>query len=392
MSQEHKTHFVPKRRIPIAGPWVSGLEVNYVADAAANAWYENADMYNIRFERAFEDYLGIRHAVTLPSCTSGIHLALAALGVGVGDEVIVPETTWIASSAPISYVGATPVFVDVDPVTWCLSPESLQRAITPRTRAVIVVDLYGNMAEFDEIEQLARVHNFKVIEDSAESIGAVYRGRRSGTLGDVAVFSFHGSKTLTTGEGGMLVTNDTEFFNRVNFLRDHGRAPADFTFENTEVAFKYKMSGLQAAFGLAQLERMDEIVERKRIAFQWYEERLGEVEGIRINQAGPNVESAYWLVSAVWADELAVGKVQIRDLLASHHIDTRPFFSPLSSLAAYRNLRGIANYRVRNPVSYRLGRNGINLPSSLVITQDEVDYVCDKFISAMSKDGQGPDP
>jgi perosamine synthetase len=228
-------------RIPVAGPWITQLEADYVADALANAWYGNANMYHERFERAFSSYVGVPHAMALPSCTSGLHLALAAMGVGHGDEVIVPEITWIATAAPINYVGATPVFVDVDATTWCMDPDSLEAAITPRTKAIITVDLYGNMADYDRILAIAKRHNLRVIEDAAEAAGARYHEGRAGSFGDVGVFSFHGSKTLTTGEGGMLVTKNKELFDRANFLRDHGRAPGDFSFENSEVAFKYKM-------------------------------------------------------------------------------------------------------------------------------------------------------
>ena len=220
-------------RIPIAGPWITEKEIAYVADAAATAWYGNANSFQDRFERAFAAYLGARHAVCLPSCTSAIHLALAALGVGPGDEVIVPESTWIASAAPITYVGATPVFADVDAQTWCLAAESFEACVTPHTRAVIPVDLYGNMPDMDAINAVAKRHRIDVIEDAAEAIGSEYHGRRAGSCGDVGVFSFHGTKTLTTGEGGMLVTNRDDVVQRVRVLRDHGRQPGGFQFFST---------------------------------------------------------------------------------------------------------------------------------------------------------------
>src|SRR5579883_3458057 len=198
------------KRLPVAGPWITDKEVEYVADAARNAWYSDANLYNDRFERAFADYLGVRFAVTLPHCTAGLHLALLALGVGPGDEVIVPDVTWIASAAPITYVGATTVFADIDPETWCLSADSFERCITPRTKAVIPVDLYGGMPDWDAIRDVADRHKVAIIEDAAEAIGSEYHGRRAGSLGDVAAFSFHGSKTLTTGEPGMLLTDRRE--------------------------------------------------------------------------------------------------------------------------------------------------------------------------------------
>jgi len=363
-------------RIPVAGPWITQREIDYVTDAVTNAWYGNASMYHDRFEKTFASYVGVAHAMALPSCTSGLHLALAAFSIGPGDEVIVPEVTWIATAAPINYVGATPVFVDVDPITWCICPSSLEAAITPRTKAVITVDLYGNMADYDQILAIAKRHNLRVIEDAAEAAGARYKGQSAGSFGDVGVFSFHGSKTLTTGEGGMLVTNDKALFDRANFLRDHGRAPGDFSFENSEVAFKYKMSSMQAALGLAQTERLDELIAKKREAFGWYAQRLSGIPDIALNNPGSDVQGTYWMVSIVWDDTFELNKKDLRDSLAVLGIDTRPFFSPLSSLSAYKHLPNVERSRSMNPVSYRLSDNGINLPSALSLTEMDVNRVC----------------
>ena len=363
-------------RIPIAGPSITQREIDYVTDAVTNAWYGNANNYHEKFETLFAERVGVPHAMALPSCTSAIHLALASLDIGPGDEVIVPEITWIATAAPIQYVGATPVFVDVGMKDWCICPASFEAAITPRTRAVITVDLYGNMADYDAIIAIAKKHNLKVIEDAAEAIGATYKGRTAGSFGDAGVFSFHGSKTLTTGEGGMLVTRDKALFDRASFLRDHGRAPGDFSFENSEVAFKYKMSSMQAALGLAQTERLDELISKKRQAFQWYNDRLSKIPGLELNNPGIDVDATYWMVSVVWDSTFGHGKKDVRNLLAAHDIDSRPFFSPLSSLGAYQDLSRNVDFRQRNPVSYLLRDNGINLPSSLQITEEQVEKVC----------------
>lgn len=188
-------------RIPVSGPWITNKEIDYVTDAVTNAWYDNANKYNQKFEEAFASYIGTKYAIALPSCTSAIHLSLLALGVGPGDEVIVPDVTWIASAAPIQYVGATPVFADIDENSWCLSAHSFENKITDRTKAVIPVDLYGNMANWDQIRSVALKHKIAVIEDAAEALGSEYKGKKAGSLGDVGVFSFHGSKTLTTRGG-----------------------------------------------------------------------------------------------------------------------------------------------------------------------------------------------
>jgi perosamine synthetase len=358
-------------RIPVAGPWISQREIDYVTDAVTNAWYGNANMYHARFEKAFREYVARDFAMALPSCTSAIHLALLALGVGPGDEVVIPDCTWIASAAPISYVGATPVFVDMDESSWCIRPDALLAAIGPLTKAVIVVDLYGSMPDMTALLAVAREHGIAVIEDSAEAIGSEYKGSRAGSFGDVSVFSFHGSKTLTTGEGGMLVTNREDIYTRAQFLRDHGRTPGDVQFFNTEVAYKYKMSSMQAALGLAQLERIDELIARKREIFSWYSEILGDRTELVLNSESPDTRNSYWMVTTVWDRSLRKEKNAVVNCMRDLGVDVRPFFHPLSSLPAYAANASDGGSRERNPVSYDVSARAINLPSGLSLTRDQ---------------------
>lgn len=362
--------------IPVSGPWITQKEVDYVADAAAHAWYADANVYNRRFEEAFAAWHGVAHAVSLPSCTSAIHLSLLALGVGPGDEVVVPDITWIASAAPVTYVGATTVFADIDPVTWCLAADSFESCITPRTKAVIPVDLYGGMPDMAAVLDVARRHGVAVVEDAAEAIGSAIGGRRAGTFGTAGVFSFHGSKTLTTGEGGMLITDDDALHARVQRLRDHGRPPGDRHFRNTEVAYKYKMSSMQAALGLAQLERIGELIDRKRRIFAWYRERLGDVAGLTLNAEPAGTFNGYWMATAVVDPGGDLDKDAIMERMLEAGVDCRPFFSPLSSLEAYAGDPQAALARRRNAVSYRLSPYGVNLPSGLLLQEDDVDRVC----------------
>jgi perosamine synthetase len=362
-------------RIPIAGPWITQREIDYVSDAAAHAWYDGANVYTERFEQAFAAYLGVRHAVSLPSCTSAIHLALAAVGVGPGDEVIVPDVTWIASAAPVSYVGATPVFADIDPVNWCLSAEAFERCVTPRTKAVIPVDLYGSLPNWGAIRTVAGRHGITVIEDAAEALGSQWHGSRAGSLGDMGVFSFHGSKTLTTGEGGMLVTDRSDLKDRVLFLRDHGRPPGDRMFYNTEVAYKYKMSALQAALGLAQLERVDELVGRKREIFAWYRDDLNDIPGLTLNPEPQGTMNSYWMTTIILDERYGLTKARLMELLNDRGISSRPFFHPLSLLPAYAGTLGVDEARRRNIVSYRITPHGLNLPSALSLTREDVAHV-----------------
>lgn len=372
-------------QIAIAGPWITEKEIAYVTDAVTNAWYDKANMYHERFEKAFADYIGVKYAVSLPSCTSAIHLSLLALGIGPDDEVIVPDITWIASSAPISYVRATPVFADVEPNTWCLCPRSFEKNITSKTKAVIPVDIYGSMPNLKEIRGIAKKHGIAVIEDAAEAIGSEYLGGRAGSFGDTGVFSFHGSKTITTSEGGMLVTNQEEIHKRVLFLRDHGRLPGDTSFRNVEVAYKYKMSSMQAALGLAQLERIEEIVDRKREIFSWYQKELEGVEGVSLNYEGPGVKNSYWMVTIIVDESFNVKKDQLIQWMKEKGINTRPFFHPLSSIPAYKNCKQAENASQRNKTSYKISPYGVNLPSGMNVTPEIVNYVCDVLKQLLTK-------
>lgn len=368
-------------RIPVAGPSITQKEIDYVTDAVKTGWFGNAYVYHQRFEEAAAARLNRRFAIALPSCTAGLHLALAGLGIGPGDEVIVPELTWIATAAPIAYVGATPVFADVEAKSWCLDADAFARAITPRTKAAIVVDLYGNMPDWDAIEAVAARHNVTLIEDAAEAIGSRYRDRPAGAFGAVSAFSFHGSKTLTTGEGGLLLTDDEALHRRCLALRNHGCAPGDITFFNEEIGFKYRMSAMQAALGLAQFERLDELIARKREIFGWYRERLAGVASIGLNNEAPDVFNSYWMVTAL----TNVNKETLIPRLRDRGVDVRPFFYPLSALPAYRDHPSSAGARERNPTAYAISPRGVNLPSGYNMTPALVGQVCDTLLAALDE-------
>jgi perosamine synthetase len=374
-----------RKRIPISGPSITEREVAYVAEAARTAWFENANLFQDRFERAFAGYLGVRHAIALPSCTAGLHLSLAALGVGPGDEVIVPDITWIATAAPAVYLGAKPVFADVDPDSWCLSAESFERAITPSTRAVIPVDLYGNLPDMAAVRAIADRHGIAIVEDAAEAIGSAQNGRRAGVFGDTATFSFHGSKTMTTGEGGMVVTDDPALHARMQVLRDHGRRPGDVAFFNSEVAFKYKMTAFQAAIGLAQLERIDELVANKRRLFALYREAFEDLSYLRLNTEASGTVNSYWMVTAVWDEAVGLDKTAVMAELDRRGIDTRPFFHPLSSLPAFRDTPDRVRAQAENRVSYSLSPRAINLPSGSGVGEAEVAYVAEQLRDVLER-------
>jgi len=362
-------------RIPVAGPWVTDVEVQYVAEAAANDWYGTAGQSVPLFESEFARYLDVKHAVAVPHATSALHLAMIALGIGKGDEVIVPETTWVASAAPIVYLGATPVFADIDRDTWCMDAGSLARCINARTKAIVTVDLYGSIPDMAAIGELAK--GIPIIEDAAQAIGASWHCAPAGTLGDVGVFSFHGTKTMTTGEGGMLVTNRTDLFERVSTMRDHGRTRVNHRlFTTDEIGFKYRMSSLQAAFGRAQLLRIDELVQKKAQIFGWYVERLNDIPGIRLNFDRPEVTNTFWMVTLVVDPSYQLSTGDMMGYFDRQSIDTRPFLPPLSSLAAFTAYDTVNGASERNPVAYDIAARSINLPSALVLTETQVDRVC----------------
>jgi perosamine synthetase len=365
-------------RIPVAGPWVTDLEVRYVAAAAANDWYGHAAQSVGLFEADFTRYLGVEHAAAVPHATSGLHLAMLALDIGPGDEVIVPESTWVASAAPIIYVGAIPVFADIEPDTWCIAAHSLEQCISPRTKAIVTVDLYGGLPDMNAIRSVAG--GIPIIEDAAQAIGATRDGVPAGMLGDIGVFSFHGTKTMTTGEGGMVVTDRHDLFERISRLRDHGRSPANHKYFITdEIAFKYRMSSLAAAFGRAQLSRIDELVNKKRQIFRWYEARLGDIPGLRLNFEPEGIANTFWMVTVVLDRSYGLSTRQLMESFDRDGIDTRPFLPPLSSLGAFSAHDTKSGGAERNPIACDIAERSINLPSALTLDETQVDRVCTHF-------------
>ena len=359
----------------MAGPWITDHEIEIVNDAMRNGWYEKPYWYVETFQKEFAAYHDRKYGIMTPNCTTAIHLLLTALGISDDDEVILPECTWIATAAPITYLRAQPVFCDIEPENWCLDPESLERSITPRTKAIIVVDLFGNMPRMDEITEIAAKHGVPLIEDSAESLGSTYKNTRAGKFGIGSVFSFHRTKTLCTGEGGMLVLDDDKLYERCMFLRDHGRKPGGPMYYNYEVTYKYMPFNLQAALGYAQFQRLDELVNKKREIWQLYKERLADVDDIQLNEEPEGVYNSVWITGLVFGKSHNLSKLDAITRLGEVGIPARPFFYPLSSLPAYPGYE--QRYRPVNPQAYDISARGINLPGALNLTEDQIDAVCD---------------
>ncbi len=358
-----------KSRILYTKPSITELEVAYVADAAAHGWGDRCYEYIDRFERLFKEHLGVRHAIATSSCTGALHMGMAALGIGSGDEVILADTNWIATAAPIVHLGAKPVFVDILPDSWCLDPECVERAISPRTKAIVAVHLYGNLCDMDRLLAIGEKHGIPVIEDAAEAIGSVYHGKRAGSIGAFGTFSFHGTKTLTTGEGGMFVTNDDRLYEAVLTLSNHGRARGQTRqFWPDMVGFKYKMSNIQAAIGCAQVERIEELILKKRDIFSYYRERLDGVVGVTLNPEPPGVTIGAWMPTAVFSPSTGVTREKLQAAYAAVNVDARVFFHPLSSLPMFEEARD-------NLLAYDIPKRAINLPSYHDMTRVDQDRV-----------------
>lgn len=337
---------------------ISDKEIEYVNDALKTGWDAKHDSYIRHFEEAFAQYVGVRYAISLAGGTQALTLALATLGIGKGDEVIMPDLTYFACSNVVKLLRAKPVFMDVDN-TFCINPDSFKEAINDKTKAVMPVWLYGNAPEMDEIMRIAEVHNLWVVEDACPAVGTFYNDRHAGSFGDFGCFSFHGAKIMTTGFGGMLVTNNKHLYEKALWLADHGEdKKRPDRFWQTGVGYSFPMPNINAAMGLAQLERIDEFVNKKRKIWSWYNKRInvfnGELHNARVNR---------WLTCY-----LSDNREQLMARLKAKDIDTRPFFYPISSFPMYGP--------VNNPIAYDFGYKGLNLPSGVQRTEKEIDYIC----------------
>lgn len=360
-------------RIQVMAPQLDGNELRYVTECLRTGWISSQGAYVKRFEAGFAERCRVPHALAVSNGTVAIHLALVALGIGEGDEVIVPDLTFAASINTILHAGATPVIADVHPVTWTLDPAAVERLITPRTKAIMPVHLYGHPCHMDELMALARTHGLFVVEDCAEALGALYKGRPVGSFGDAATFSFFGNKTITTGEGGMVLFRDSEVAARATMLRDHGM-DKQRRYWHLEVGYNYRMTNLQAAIGVAQLERLDGFVQAKRDLAAVYTAGLGAIGDMTPPPEESWATNGFWLYSCLVGDGFGLGRDEVMDRMARNGIETRPLFFPLHTMPPYgRHVRPGQTF----PVSARLSAAGLSLPSSSTITRAEQDRVLD---------------
>ncbi len=367
---------ISKDEIRMADPWITDHEVSVVTHAMKTGWksYE----YVEKFQPAFAAYHGRKYGIMTPNCTSAIHLLLLALAIGEGDEVIIPEISWTGSSAPITYVRATPVFCDIEEKNWCLDPKSVEKRITKKTKAILVVDIYGNMPNMDALTKIAEKHKLFLIEDAAEALGSKYKGRKAGSFGIGSTFSFHRTKTLTTGEGGMLLLDDQKLYERAMFLRDHGRH-ATIPYWTVEATPKYMPFNIQAAIGYAQFERIEELLARKREIFFAYKKLFSDTPDIQLNEESETVWNGVWATSLVIGKSYHVTKQEMMDELKARGLPSRPFFYPFSLLPAY------AQYKTGspelNPVAYDVSSRGITLPASYGLTKEQIE----RYVAAVKE-------
>lgn len=355
-------------KILTAGPSISTREILYVADAVTSGWNSQHSDYITRFENSFAEYVGAKYAMATSSCTGALHLALMALEIGPGDEVIVPDVTWVATASAVMYTGAKPIFADINTNDWTINLDSIRSLINSRTKAIMPVHLYGYGAAMNEIIQIAHEYNLSVIEDAAPAIGTDINGKRAGTFGDFGCFSFQGAKLLVTGEGGMLVTNNEELFKRAKKDQDHGRKPGTFWID--ELGHKYKINNITAALGLAQIERAENQIFRKRRINSWYLENLSDIGSINFQSETSGTSSICWMTSFTLNEGSAISRDELIYSLTQDGIDSRPVFPAISQYPIWRYKPEI------QPNAARIGSTGINLPSGVMLGKSAIERVC----------------
>lgn len=363
--------------IPLCVPKIKGNEWKYIKECIDTNWVSSAGSYVDRFERDFSEYLNVKKSVTTSNGTTALFLALKILGIREGDEVIVPSLTFISPVNTIKYVGAEPVFVDVTRDTYVMNVEKVVELITDKTKAIIPVHLYGHPVDMDKLVEIAREHNLYIVEDATESLGAFYKGRTVGTLGDIGCFSFNGNKLITTGAGGMLVTNDEELGDKAKFLSTQAKVTNENkSFYHPEIGYNFRMPNILAAMGCAQLEDIDEYIRIKRENASYYNKLLKNVRGITMPIEKEWAKNVHWLYSIIVEDEYGISRDDLIKILAKNKIESRPFFTPIHKMPPYKNCR-----HGDLSITEELAKKGLNLPSSVGLTKEEIQKVYKTIIS-----------
>jgi len=366
---EQSVEVATRRTVPIAEPVIGERELTYVTDAVRSGWVSSMGPYVRQFEEAIARQSGSARGIAVSSGTTGLHLAFAALGIGPGDEVIVPTFSFVAVASTVKHAGATPVFADSDPEHWCIDPADIERRITPRTRAIMPVHLYGHPADMDAINDIARRHRLWVVENAAEALGSTYKGQPVGSLGDVGIFSFYGNKLITTGEGGMVVSNDLALAERMRTLRDHGMDPLR-PYWHPVVGYNFRLTNLQAALGLAQYERLDHFLACKQRIAAEYRAGLASTPGISFQPISSWATHSSWLFAILVTEELGLTRDGLQKALKEQGIDTRRAAYEIHTMPPYRSME-----RRGYPVAARLSQQGLHLPSGSGLSEADQAYV-----------------
>ena len=359
-----------RKKIAFAGPSITQKEIDYVNDGVVNGFYDNFSQHVEKLEQEISNYCGTKYAIATHTCTLAMHLACLAIDLKEGDEVICTDFSWVATAYAIKYTGATPILVDIDPDTWCIDPDKIIAAINEKTKAIMLVHSFGVPADMDPIMKIAKDYNLKVIEDAAPALGATYKGKKVGSFGDFGCFSFHGAKIAVTGEGGMLLTNDEELYNKCKLLVNMGRTDRKAVFWSDTIGVQYTMGNLTASLALAQVERIEELVEKKRDTFIKYKEHLSEINGIKFIEEREGDRANYCYPSILLEDNINVDRDLILSILKDNNIHARPGFPRMSEFPTL-----IKSFENKN--AELAEKRGISLPSAANIDDDDIKFVCD---------------
>ena len=363
-----------RNKINYAGPWITSKEVEYVKEAVVNGFYENYKLHARKLEDTLCRVLGVKYALATNACTAALHLAVASLGIKSGDEVITSDSSCVASAMCIAYVGATAVFVDVDPETWCLSPYAVRKAITPKTKAILPVHWNGHPAAMDEIMAIAKEYRLHVIEDGAPSLGAKFRTQKVGTIGDVGCFSFQGAKVAIGGQGGVLVTDNPQIYETAQTLASYGRTDSVMQYWSDHLGWNYTMPNLPAALALAQVERLEELIAKKRQIFRWYQDGLEGWEGVKLIEEAKGTMSTYCYPALLIRDNVRRSREEVLADLRQDNIDCRPAQPRISRMPMFQS-------RFSNTESERVETRGVILSSAFNLNEDDVAFVCKRLIA-----------
>ncbi|MBI1912006.1 MAG: DegT/DnrJ/EryC1/StrS family aminotransferase [Deltaproteobacteria bacterium] len=361
-------NIINKKRIPVSKPSLIGSEKDYVLECMDSTWISSNGKYIELFEKKFAEYIGVKHAISCCNGTTALHVALLALGIGPGDEIIIPTLTYVATANAVKYTGAVPVFADSELDTWNIDPEKIEPLITEKTKAIIAVPLYGHPCDMDPIITIAKKHGLFLIEDAAEALGTKYKNKYCGSIANISTFSFYGNKTITTGEGGMVVTDDDSMAAKLRLLKGQGMDPQR-RYWFPVIGYNYRMTNIEAAIGFGQLENINLFLEKRRLIAEWYFKCLKGIRGVSLPIEKDYAVHSYWMYSILIEEEFGISRDELMEQLEKYGIETRPVFYPMHIMPVYKE----DSQELRN--AEEIAAKGINLPTFYELEKEDVEYV-----------------